>query len=152
MDPTDTPNAHECARMLLTTIPSLMRSLKACMRAPATADDEPLTLGQFRMLSMLSYAPCTLGELANQHNVTPSTMSRTIDLLVRKQWVERRDDPNDRRQVILTLTTAGAATHSAMRQHTEDALAGLLEQLSDAERNQIYGGLAALRTLLEGAQ
>lgn len=144
------PDAHECARLLLATMPGLMRGLKSCMRPPA--DDETLTMGQFRMLDMLSCAPCTLGELASRHNVTPSTMSRTIDLLVRRQWVERRDDPSDRRQVILTLSSAGAAAHEAMQQHTEDALAGMLERLSDAERGRIYDGLATLRTLLEGAQ
>jgi DNA-binding MarR family transcriptional regulator len=101
------PEARECARLLLETIPNLMRNLGGAMRQCKSGEEEHLNMGQFRMLGMLHAAPRTLSELAASHHVTPSTMSRTIDVLVRKAWVARETDPADRRQVILTLTGEG---------------------------------------------
>ena len=92
-------DARECARLLLETIPNLMRSLHLISRQCRSDDEKQLNMGQFRMLAMLNEAPRTLGDLAASHHVTPSTMSRTIDVLVRKGWVLRVADLADRRQV-----------------------------------------------------
>jgi DNA-binding MarR family transcriptional regulator len=59
----------------------------------------------------------TLNELADSLYITPSTASRTIEELVRKELVERRQDPDDRRAVSLTLTAQGQALFEALRQH-----------------------------------
>src|SRR4029079_7564166 len=81
------PESRECARLLLETIPNLMRNLGGAMRQCKSGEEEHLNMGQFRMLGMLHAAPRTLSELAASHHVTPSTMSRTIDALLRKAWV-----------------------------------------------------------------
>jgi DNA-binding MarR family transcriptional regulator len=78
-------------------------------------------------------------------------MSRSIDLLVRKAWVTRESNPDDRRQVLLSLTDEGRAAHAAMVQHMQDAVTQLIEQLDDGERAKLYDGLSVLRTLLERA-
>src|SRR6478672_2290610 len=141
------PEARECARLLLETIPNLMRNLGGAIRQCKSSEEEHLNMGQFRMLGMLHIAPRTLSELAASHHVTPSTMSRTIDVLVRKAWVARETDPADRRQVILTLTSEGHAALEAMGQYTQDAVTGMLAQLDDQERARLYEGLMVLRKL-----
>ena len=141
------PEARECARLLLETIPNLMRNLGGAMRQCKSSEEEHLNMGQFRMLGMLHIAPRTLSELAASHHVTPSTMSRTIDVLVRKAWVARETDPADRRQVILTLTSEGHAALEAMGQYTQDAVTGMLARLDDQERARLYEGLMVLRKL-----
>ena len=141
------PEARECARLLLETIPNLMRNLGGAIRQCKSSEEEHLNMGQFRMLGMLHAAPRTLSELAASHHVTPSTMSRTIDVLVRKAWVARETDPADRRQVILTLTSEGHAALEAMGQYTQDAVTGMLARLDDQERARLYEGLMVLRKL-----
>jgi DNA-binding MarR family transcriptional regulator len=141
------PEACECARLLLETIPNLMRNLGGAIRQCKSSEEEHLNMGQFRMLGMLHIAPRTLSELAASHHVTPSTMSRTIDVLVRKAWVARETDPADRRQVILTLTSEGHAALEAMGQYTQDAVTGMLARLDDQERARLYEGLMVLRKL-----
>ncbi|HJZ45647.1 MAG TPA: MarR family transcriptional regulator [Roseiflexaceae bacterium] len=141
------PEARECARLLLETMPNLMRSLGGALRQCKSGDEEHLNMGQFRMLGMLHHAPRSLSELATSHHVTPSTMSRTIDVLVRKSWVARETDPSDRRQVILTLTDEGRAALEAMGQYTQDAMTGMLARLDDQERARLYDGLMVLRKL-----
>ena len=141
------PEARECARLLLETLPNLMRNLGGAMRQCKSGEEEHLNMGQFRMLGMLHMAPRTLSELAANHHVTPSTMSRTIDVLVRKAWVARETDPADRRQVILTLTGEGQAALQAMGLHAQDAVTDMLARLDDQERARLYDGLTVLRKL-----
>jgi DNA-binding MarR family transcriptional regulator len=124
-----------------------MRTLHGTMRQCKSGDEEHLNMGQFRMLAILHESPRSLGELAASHHVTPSTMSRTIDVLVRKSWVARETDPSDRRQVILTLTDDGRAALSAMGQHTHEAVTSMLAQLDDQDRARLYDGLMVLRKL-----
>jgi DNA-binding MarR family transcriptional regulator len=143
-----TPTSLECAQLLWNTIPILMRSLHGAMHQKRGGDEERHNMGQFRMLEILRRAPCTLSGLAAMHHVTPSTMSRSIDVLVRKGWVTRENDPHDRRQVILSLTDEGSAAHAAVNQHTQDMLAQLLEQLDEQDRTRLYDGLSVLQKLL----
>ena len=141
------PDAHECAKLLLDTMPNLMRALHGGLRQCKSGEEEHLNMGQFRMLGMLHAAPRTLSELAASHHVTPSTMSRTIDVLVRKAWVTRETDLADRRQVILTLTGEGQAALHAVGLHAQDAVTGMLARLDDQERARLYDGLTVLRKL-----
>ena len=96
------------------------------MRQRKAGEHEPLTMDQVRLLKLLSHEPRSIGELAAQHGVTPSTMSRSVDVLVRREWISRESDPADRRQVILRLTDAGRAAHVEMVRHAEEMLIRLL--------------------------
>ena len=144
-DTTATP--LECAQVLLETIPSLMRSLHSAMMRRGE-DDDRQNMCQFRMLEVLHRGPRSLGELAVFHHVTSSTMSRLVDVLVRKGWVARESDPSDRRQVVLTLTDEGRAARAEAKQHTINVLAERLSQLDDQERARLADGLRVLRKLV----
>ena len=141
-------SARDCARLLLETMPGLKRRLGGFMRQHKGGDHEPLTMDQVRLLNLLSHEPRTLGELAAGHGVTPSTMSRSVDVLVRREWVSRESDPADRRQVILRLTDTGRGAHAEMVQHTEDTLTRLIEELPDRERERLFDGMHVLQALL----
>ncbi len=141
-------SARECAQLLRETIPNMRRVFGSLMREQNATDQEPLTMDQVRLLRILSHEPHTLSELAARHGVAPSTMSRSIDLLVRRGWVGRESDPSDRRLVIVQVTDAGQAAHRAMDQQIEDALTQRIEALSDIERNQLVAGMQVLQRLL----
>ena len=66
---------------------------------------EQVSLPQFRALVLLSAAgPTRARDLADRLGVHPSTLSRTADRLVLGGWVHRADNPDNRREVMLTLT------------------------------------------------
>ena len=92
---------------IILTMPSTMRILGFLMRQRRVGDEDMLHLGQLRILEMLRHRPWNLGDLASRHHVTPSSMSRTVDVLVKRDWVARSSDPDDRRLVILKLTDEG---------------------------------------------
>lgn len=71
--------------------------------------EDSLTLTQFRTLVVLQgHGGCTLRVLADGLGVNASSAMRTVDRLVTADLVVRRGNPDDRREVRLELTAAGA--------------------------------------------
>lgn len=142
------PSAYECAVLLLDTVPGLMRMIASAIRQRHSCDDDAPTMGQMRMLAKLAERPWSLSELAVAHQVTPSSMSRTVEVLVQRSWVERTPAPDDRRKVVLRLTPAGYAAHTAIRDAAREAAARLIEQLDEHQRAHLHEGLSALYALI----
>lgn len=139
--------ARACAQLLLMTMPLVMRGIAAEARQQKHPD-EPHPLAHFHVLRAIGCQPQTLREIAAHHHVTPSTMSRTIDLLVQKNWVTRQDNPRDRREVILGLTDEGRAAMAASIDHWREMVAMTLGRLDEAELARLYDGLRVLERLV----
>ena len=144
-------NARDCAELLLETIPNLMRGLIRSVGQEQPSSDEGRNknqfMSQFRLLEILRHKQRTIGELAALHGVTPSTMSRSVDVLVRRAWVDRESDPHDRRLLIVRLTDEGSTAHQEMVKHMHDSVTQLIEQLDDDEIAKLYDGLEVLQKL-----
>jgi DNA-binding MarR family transcriptional regulator len=76
--------------------------------------------------------PATLNEVAKSIGRGAPAVSRSVDALVRAGWVERTQDPNNRRRLALRLTQAGRAQLTA-RSAGGSALRGKLERLAHSE-------------------
>jgi DNA-binding MarR family transcriptional regulator len=94
----------------------LDRAMRAYGRALAVADpirlqfwdDRGLTMPQLRLMYLLFLKDCRpVGELAEEMNVRPATVTGLTDRLVRQELIERQDDPEDRRVVRVALTPEG---------------------------------------------
>jgi DNA-binding MarR family transcriptional regulator len=68
----------------------------------------PLTLPQYRVLTLIAHAPERASRLAQRADVTKATLTGVIDALVTHGWIERSDVAGDRRGVSLALTLDGA--------------------------------------------
>jgi DNA-binding MarR family transcriptional regulator len=70
-----------------------------------------ITADQWVILDLIFQEP-GLGqfEIAEKTSKDPPTVTRILDLLVRKRLVERTADPSDRRKYIISLTAAGKET------------------------------------------
>jgi DNA-binding MarR family transcriptional regulator len=66
-----------------------------------------LTGTEAMVLGMLGRGTASLKELAGLWEVNPSMMSRVVDRLVARGLAERREDPRDRRRMIVAATPAG---------------------------------------------
>lgn len=136
--------ADTCAGMVLEAIPALMRLLHSAHRQQLDGDDEMPNLGQVRMLKMLRERPWNLSDMASRHHVANSTMSRGVDILVKRGWVERQPAAHDRRQIVLELTAAGQYIHDLIAARTHATVVEMVERLTQEERAQLYAGLAVL--------
>ena len=64
-----------------------------------------LTSTQIQAVFKISrISPCTLAEVAKTLRITNSSASTLVERLVVKGVVERRQDPNNRRKVLITLS------------------------------------------------
>lgn len=88
--------------------------------------------------------PTILMDLARHMGVTPSTMSLSIERLVRRGYVLRSRDPRDRRRLQLRLSPAGGRVKEASQVLEPARVRGMLEQLSAEERAEALRGLALL--------
>jgi DNA-binding MarR family transcriptional regulator len=108
-----------------TVLPRLHRTMRqAVVRAEG---ENRLTMPQLRCLQAVEAEPgaALTSQLARQLQVTAPTVTNMIDGLVERGLVERQPDPDNRRQVLLTLTTAG---RDVMRRY-EAVMAGRLRDL-----------------------
>src|SRR5690348_10431780 len=85
------------------------------------------------------------GRLLHETLVTSGTMTNRIDRLSARGYVERYPDPDDRRGVIVRLTTEGRAAVDEAFAALLDAERALLEDLPERDRTRLA---SLLRTLL----
>jgi DNA-binding MarR family transcriptional regulator len=71
-------------------------------------DSRGLTMSQLRLMASLYLnGSRTVGELADELNVRPPTVTGLTDRLIKQQLIERGSDPCDRRVVRVDLTDEG---------------------------------------------
>jgi DNA-binding MarR family transcriptional regulator len=125
----------------------LIRQVNRFLRAGDLGDATvgELTMAQVRVLFRLrNEGPLTSGGLAAALGVTLPTVTSVIDRLVARGLVERRDDPADRRRVILALAAEGQAIVERVQQGRRARLTAVVDGMDDAQRAMLIRGLEAL--------
>ncbi|MFY9553999.1 MAG: MarR family transcriptional regulator [Blastocatellia bacterium] len=113
------------------------------VRDPKTREE--VSTNQARVLDHLDdVEPTSLMGLARHMGVSASTMSLTVDRLVRRGYVTRSRDAGDRRVVNLRLTAAGARLKDAQSVLDPLRVKAMLSRLSVEEREDAVRGLALL--------
>ena len=106
--------------------------------------EETVTIAQFRVLVVLAaHGQTTLVQLASRLGVNASTAQRQVDRLVREGLVSRRENPSDRREVVIVITPAGAALVDAVTARRRDAIARIVRDLPGADRPALIAALEA---------
>jgi DNA-binding MarR family transcriptional regulator len=114
---------------------ALMRSVR---RLRAEKSDADLTDGQYSVLALLDRdGALTPRELASHERVRPPSMTRTVAALADLGLVTRTAHPDDRRQVLVALTAAGASTVRETRRRRDAWLTRRLAELTPAERETL---------------
>jgi DNA-binding MarR family transcriptional regulator len=109
-----------------------------------------LSMPQFSILMQLHYkGPCGMSEISERFDVTAAAASQLVDKLVQAGYIERTEDPSDRRAKLLKLSVKGARLVDDGIQERYRWMDELASKLSAAEQTQIS---AALTLLTEAAQ
>jgi DNA-binding MarR family transcriptional regulator len=94
----------------------------------------PVSLSQLSALATLNnYGPMTPGALAIRERVRPPSMTRVIASLADLGFVDRAAHPDDGRQVLVSVSGAGADLLEAERRASQEWLAQRLDTLGGAE-------------------
>lgn len=93
----------------------------------------------FRILGRLAQAETapTMGELSSQLGIPLSSATRMADGLVRAKFVERCDDPRDRRVVRLCITRKGIQFIQTAMGFLRARIAQLLNRFTPEEQRQL---------------
>jgi DNA-binding MarR family transcriptional regulator len=109
-----------------------------------------VTMPQAKLLYLLGAAgDLHMSELVTRLGVSLSTVSGLVDRVVDAGLATRREDPADRRQVVVSLTAAGAAFVDRFRELNARQMRELLEQVDDTGLAHVQGAIDALMTAVD---
>jgi DNA-binding MarR family transcriptional regulator len=98
----------------------------------AVVNEADLTLPQIIILGLLQQGPQTVSSLSEMIKLTPGAVSRLVDRMVRKGLVSRREGNDDRRQKMLSLTSAGRRLRDRVERASTGSFAAALSNLDSA--------------------
>lgn len=134
---------------IVTALLTASRALVGVSARSLAGVEESVTLTQFRVLVVLdSHGATRLNRLAHGLGVNASTAMRTVDRLTTSGLVDRRENPDDRREVVIEATERG---HDLVRQVTarrREAIERIVQGMPVDRRREF---LNALVTFAEAA-
>lgn len=120
------------------------RKLGRVMHAQYFAGEQPgaespmMHHGQGRLLHKIAERqPVSQKDLVDMLDIRPSSLSELLKKLDAKGLVERKQDENDKRNVIVSLTEAGAEAEKQGRESRGENAAKLFEGLTAEEQVQL---------------
>jgi DNA-binding MarR family transcriptional regulator len=135
-------NAKKVSSETIEIIPTVMRTIRSEMRGVALPE---LSIAQFRILMRLDREPQSNKQLAEWVGVSTAAMSRTIEVLVVRGYVQRKAAESDRREVILGLTSQGKKKYETIKESAKMKLLPRFERLSGAELKKLHEALMILQ-------
>ena len=104
-----------------------------------------LSMPQFSILMQLHYkGACGMSAISERFDVSAAAASQLVDKLVQAGYIERTEDPSDRRAKLLKLSTKGAKLVDNGIQERYRWMDELTSRLSAAEQTKISEALTLL--------
>lgn len=143
----DAESAADDIEAVTRAVMTASRLLVAVSARSLATVEESITLPQFRMLVVLSnHGPSKLVALADHLGVQPSTAMRMVDRLIATGLVNRRTNPDNRRETVLSLTGEGARVVQDVTARRRTEVTAILRRLQPAQRGALLAALDAFNT------
>jgi len=134
------------AKLIINNVPPIVRLLRHEMRKNI---NNTLTIPQFRLLLRLEHTPSSQNELANWLGVTPPSMSKMINSLLKNKLITREYDKNNRRKQIIALTKKGLSLIKKQQKSAIKMFAEAASTLSKSDKQKLKSGLEILIKLVD---
>ncbi len=133
MNAADSKDFRELIRILERKLGLLNKQDSCCLE---------VTLAQCHALVEIGRAEnISLKALANLIDLDISTMSRTVDSLVKKEFVFRTPSETDRRSVDIELTEKGLVLFRDIENKMDDKFNNIFNQISLEDQLTVFNGL-----------
>ncbi|SEM73889.1 MarR family winged helix-turn-helix transcriptional regulator [Streptacidiphilus jiangxiensis] len=131
---------------LTDAVTRLRRALRSSIRTDYPW--EALPMAQVELLQTLAATgPLRVGELASRQRLAPNTVSGLVGRLLESGFVDRQNDPGDRRTARIGLTDAGHRQLGDWQRAHERRLAAALATLTPEDSTAVLGALTGLERL-----
>ena len=107
-----------------------------------------LTLPQIMLISSIPTDGIDMTTLAQRIGVDNSTLTRLIDVLLRKQLVEKNKNPLDGRSFILSLTTNGERLQSKVETELDKFGSNLYSSIPIEDQEEVKEVLSSLHWVI----
>jgi DNA-binding MarR family transcriptional regulator len=120
------------------------RVLVSVVARSVAAVEDRVSVTQLRVLVLIATrGPLNLSAVAEALGVHPSNATRTVDRLVGAGFLDRRDAPDDRRNLRLTLTRKGQRLVDAVFEHRRAAIEQVVERMPESKRRALAAAFEA---------
>lgn len=144
LEPRPTPADEGRVDDLVTALLSASRALVGVSARSLATVEDTVTLPQFRTLVVLdTHGTTGLKQLAQRLGVQASTALRAVDRLILAGLADRRDNENDRREVLIEVTATGRALVADVTSQRREALAEIVAAMPDLGRPELVEALLA---------
>lgn len=104
-----------------------------------------LSSAQWRLLVLACKYPCAAqGFFADKLEIEPISVSRLIDRMVKGGWLQRQDDPKDRRVKLVLPTDQALSAYREIMDIADDVYREALLGLTEDETQVLLKGLATI--------
>lgn len=98
-----------------------------------------LAVNSWRVLSVIGrFAPLSANTTGAHSSLAPDKVTRAVNALARQGYVLRRQDPFDRRRVVLSLSAKGRRVHNEVSRFRDAIEREFLRALSPTEIASLY--------------
>lgn len=141
MNEINSKNFRELIRILERKLGLLNKQDSCCLEVTLAQCHALVEIGRAKNIS--------LKDLANLITLDISTMSRTVDSLVKKEFVFRTPSETDRRSVDIKLTEKGLSLFKDIENKMEDKFKNIFNQISLENQLTVFNGLNIIIEALE---
>ena len=129
------PQALRLWLRMLTCSQLIEKQVRAGLR-----DEFNTTLPRFDLMAQLEREPqgMKMNELSRRMMVTGGNITPVTDQLVKEGWVERMEQPHDRRAWLVRLTPAGRSLFKKMAKRHEAWIDAAFSSLSQRDVHQLH--------------
>ena len=100
--------------------------------------DCPIPKGQLnQLMAVRAILPCNLGRIMSVTGLTPPGASLFVNKLVKQGYLDRKDDPEDRRNVLISLTPKGESVLHDVDERLNEFVLQYLDTCSKEEWNAV---------------
>lgn len=140
--PQPTHSREQELDQLVTALLTASRALVGVSARSLADIEDTVTLTQFRTLVVLrAHGPARLNRLSERLRVNASTTLRTVDRLIAADLVDRRENPGDRREVVIELTTRGRRLVDDVTERRRHAIEEIVRAMPDRQHSRLVEAL-----------
>ena len=115
--------------------------------------DGEFSLTEARVLYEIGAAPdVTASTLHSTLDLDPGYLSRILALMMRRRLVRHKTSPADGREKLLSLSSLGASKLDQLNHQSALQIHGVLDRLSETDREIVVSSLSQVRRILSRAQ